>query len=113
MSFYILGAGGEPQPSDLATWARWLEDANRSIAFEQVGDVEISTMFVGIGGPAPCLFETMVFGGPLDGQQTRCSTKAGALEAHRRAVAAVRANPRSTKLQVIVVQDVTRAYFKD
>lgn len=51
---------------------------NRSVAKTNVNGVNISTVFLMIdhsfnGGP-PVLFETMVFGGPLDGEQERYHT---------------------------------------
>lgn len=58
----------------------------------EVGIVRVSTVFLGIDhnfycvGP-PILWETMIFGGPHDQYQHRCSTREEALEMHRRAVA--------------------------
>jgi hypothetical protein len=57
--------------------------------------VEVSTVFLSLNhsfanGP-PLVFETMVFGGPLDGQQDRYSTRADALAGHARMVELVRA----------------------
>jgi len=54
---------------------------NRRVARETVGDSDISTVFLGIDhgcgnepGRRPVVFETMVFGGPLDQEQERCYT---------------------------------------
>jgi hypothetical protein len=51
----------------LLTWARWIEDchAERVVKQEDVGDLWISTVFMGLDhnfldGP-PMLFETMIF----------------------------------------------------
>lgn len=60
-------------------WARWFESANRQVAETKVGDVKISTVFLGLNhsfypNAKPILFETMVFGGELDGEQERYCT---------------------------------------
>jgi hypothetical protein len=78
---YILD-GHTPVAVDVLTWARWYGEARQSgaqrVAEETVGESRISTVFLGLdhrfGDGPPLLFETMVFGGPLDQEQTRCST---------------------------------------
>jgi len=74
---YIL-RGREIVPATLMEWAAWFETAARHIARDDVADAHVSTVFLGIdhsfGGGPPLLFETMVFGGPLDGEQERYST---------------------------------------
>lgn len=74
---------------DLMEWARWMEDANRHVRVEKKGDVRVSTVFLGLDhsfddGP-PLLFETMIFGGPHDGFQERCSTWEEAEKQHQNA----------------------------
>jgi len=64
------------------------------VARSKIGDVQISTVFLGIdhswdNGP-PVLFETMVFGGNHDQYQERCSTWKQAEDMHERACALVR-----------------------
>ena len=93
---YILNADGKPvSEPDLVAWARWYEAADRHVARDQVGDVNISTVFLGIdhsfGRPGgPVLWETMVFGGRLDQDQERCSGSREQAEAmHARMVEAV------------------------
>ena len=83
---YILD-GKEPRETDLMTWARWFKDAERHFADETVGgDVRVSTVFLGLdhsfGAGPPLLFETMVFGGPLDQEQDRYPTWAEAEQGH-------------------------------
>jgi hypothetical protein len=74
-NYYILD-GRTPVAVDVLTWGEWYEKADRRVAFDRLGAVEISTVFLGIDhnfratGP-PVLFETMVFGGPLDGESFR------------------------------------------
>jgi hypothetical protein len=75
---YIL-AGKTPVPcSDILQWENWFEKADRHVAKDTIGNVEVSTVFIGIdqafdAGP-PLLFETMVFNGPLDQECERYST---------------------------------------
>lgn len=65
------------------------------VARTEIGDAYVSTVHLGLdhsygfGGP-PLIFETMIFGGNLDGEQWRYSTKEEALEGHERAVELVR-----------------------
>ena len=68
-------------PVDFPQWATWYE-ANRTtkcqVAQTTMGDTCVSTSFTGLDysrGVGPVLvFETRVFGGPLDGQAERCTT---------------------------------------
>jgi hypothetical protein len=88
---------------DELTWANWLQsDAEngtnlRSIRFEKIGDVDISTVFIGLdhntlnNGP-PHIFETMVFGGKYDGYMRRYSTYEEAEKGHEKAVKMVSEN---------------------
>jgi hypothetical protein len=64
---YIL-EGKVPVPcDDLLQWARWIEDSKqRIVAQEYVGDLWVSTVFMGLDHSfsdtaPPLLFETMVF----------------------------------------------------
>ena len=84
---YIL-VGKEPkQIYDILEWARWFETSNRIVEQTQIGDVKVSTVFVGIdysfGGGEPLLFETMIFGGAEDGYQDRYSTWDEAVKGHQ------------------------------
>lgn len=92
---YILDENRVPVPcNDLMEWGKWLETANRHVAKEMVGDVRVSTVFLGLnhsyGNGAPLLFETMIFGGPHDGHQTRCTFWDEAEKMHAEAVAMAR-----------------------
>ena len=86
---YILDDQGEPVPEpDICKWGRWFENTeNRIVARDEVGDAQVSTVFLGLdhsflGVGAPVLWESMVFGGPLDGEQERYTSKAEALAGH-------------------------------
>lgn len=83
---YIL-SGHEPVPEpDVLKWARWFESANRIVArTEFPPDIQVSTVFLGINhgfGDKPVLFETMVFGGPLDEYTERYSMWDEAVSGH-------------------------------
>ncbi len=86
---YIL-AGKIPIPcKSLEKWGEWYETANnnRRVAKTAVLGSEVSTVFLAIdhsfgGGRKPILFETLVFGGPLDQEQMRYSTWEEAEKGH-------------------------------
>ncbi len=84
--YYIEDGNGNPVVVDMTTWASSFEVSNRKVAKTKVGEVEVSTVFLGLnhqfGDGPPLLYETMVFGGPMDGEQERYSTRAEATEGH-------------------------------
>lgn len=88
---YILDDEGNLKVVDLMTWARWFETAERQTASDFLGDVRVSTVFLGIDhnfsddGP-PLFWETMIFGGPNDQYQDRYSSRADALLGHAKAL---------------------------
>ena len=90
--------GHEPKTVDLMTWAKWFETSERHIAQDNIGDVRVSTVFLGIDhnwrpdGP-PILFETVIFGGPNSQFQERYSTWKEAEEGHKRALELVKGTP--------------------
>lgn len=95
--YYILDEHGDPIPVDNLTWAKWYEKANRRAALDQVGQAEVSTVFLGLdhsfGDGPPILFETLVFAPREDGEYVgvessmrRYATKEEALEGHREVV---------------------------
>jgi hypothetical protein len=103
---YILDADGEPQRcDDLAVWGAWFErsskDRSRVVAADKDegpdgGTVCVSTVFLGLDhnfsatGP-PVLWETLVFGGPLNDEMVRYTSRAAALRGHQAMCARVRA----------------------
>ena len=96
MDKYILD-GHKVKSVELMEWARWFEKADRRVAKTDVAHVNVSTVFLGVDhrfgdeGP-PLIFETMVFGGPLDGEQDRYSTWDEAEAGHKRMVERVNAS---------------------
>jgi hypothetical protein len=99
MTQYILN-GKTAVPATLKQWARWYETADCAVAKDQIGDVRISTVFLGLdhsfGDGPPLLFETMIFGGVHDQYQDRCSTWDEAEAMHAAAVAMVAPSPEAT-----------------
>lgn len=91
---YILGEDGKTPIAehDLFKWADWFEGSHeqRKIKRTEVGDSVISTIFLGLdhnyGDGAPLLFETMIFGGPHDGEMDRYSTYEEAIIGHNNMV---------------------------
>ena len=85
---YILdGHKAVPEPA-LMIWAQWMEKADRHVAKTVIGDVEISTVFLGqdhsFGDDGPLLFETMAFGGEHDQEEERYATWEQAEKGHKR-----------------------------
>jgi hypothetical protein len=90
---YIL-VGKEPKLASLMEWGKWFETADRRVANDIIGDVRISTVFLGLdhsfGDGPPLLFETMIFGGEHDQYQDRCSTWQQAEAQHAEACRLIR-----------------------
>lgn len=98
---YILD-GHTPRPAaDGASWALWYEHADRQVALEVIGDIVVSTVFLGLDmafglAPEPILFETLIWrerpGGGRDydaepGVKWRTRTWDEAEAVHRQVVA--------------------------
>jgi len=90
MNYILKGKCGVKEP-DLLKWAKWFQDAERSVKRTTISDdVLVSTVFLGIDhqfedGP-PLLFETMIFGGDRDGDMWRYATWDEAEAGHDEAV---------------------------
>ena len=84
------------QEPDLIKWGLWFEDHNdqRMVERTKIGDAEISTVFLGLnhafGEGPPLLYETMVFGGALEGEMLRTATLEEAKAAHEHLSARVK-----------------------
>lgn len=91
LHWYILnGHEAVPVPT-IVEWIQWMATLpNQVVAQEMVGDLCVSTIFLGldnrhIGNGPPLIFETMIFGPDrhLDiKHQTRCSTWDEAVRQH-------------------------------
>jgi hypothetical protein len=93
---YIEKRDGRVIPAaNMLDWAVWMGRADRRVARDQVEDIMVSTVFLGLDhgsgfSPVPILYETMTcdsaekWGGPW-----RYATRAAALEGHARILALV------------------------
>lgn len=91
---YILDGKTPRRAASLEEWGRWFESADRHVAQDTIGNVRVSTVFLGLdhsfGNGPPLIFETMIFGGPHDQHQTRASTWDEAEAQHAEAVTMAR-----------------------
>lgn len=82
-----------PQHDDTLAWGRFFEDMDkRRVGYTEFANgAYVSTVFLGldhryVGDGPPLLFETMIFGGKLDGSQWRYSSWDDAETGHKAAV---------------------------
>ena len=96
---YILKDHEPVRVYSVEEWGRWFGETNRVVRLDALpGGVgtptTISTVFIGIdhgnGCGPPQIFESLIFGGPHDGEMERCSTWAEAINMHRRLCALAR-----------------------
>lgn len=91
---YILDGHKVVECSDLMKWATWFETADRHVDKTMVGDIKISTVFLGLdhnfSDGEPQLFETMIFGGDFDQEMWRWPTWEEAEKGHARTVEMVK-----------------------
>lgn len=83
---YILEGHEAVECNDLMKWADWFETADRTVKKTEIGDISVSTVFLGLnhcyGEGEPVLFETMVFGGEYDQEVERYATWEQAEKGH-------------------------------
>lgn len=89
-NLYILKDRKPVLVEDVEEWGKWFETADRQIALDELDGVRVWTVFLGIEHYAGCLFETMIFGGPMDQQQRRYRTYEEAEQGHKEMVAEVK-----------------------
>lgn len=85
--WYLLDANHEPVPEpDWFKVARFMESSERIVLQHEIGECFVSTVFLCIdhnfGGDKPVLFETLVYGGPLDDHMERYTTWSDAVAGH-------------------------------
>jgi hypothetical protein len=94
---YVLDADNHVVEADISAWGEFMENDSRRVSYTQItSEIEVSTVFIGIdhrhyGKGPPILFETMIFGGPLDGQEWRYSSYDDAQTGHEMAIKSARA----------------------
>lgn len=90
---YFSRAG---EPISFRQWSeRRRDEEHLRVAVTEVGDVMISTVWIGMRGLShpdgpPLIFETIVFGGPLNLELDRYPTEVQAIAGHDQMVARVR-----------------------
>jgi len=91
--YYILDKDKKPVAAELIDYAMFMSySGNRIIAQDRIGDVKISTVFLGLDHRffgeegEPILFETMIFGGEHDDYQERYCTYEQAEVGHKYAL---------------------------
>ncbi len=91
--WYILNKNNKPIPKPALDASAWLQknDHRRIVKQDQVGDIFISTVFLGLDhawdkAQGPILWETMIFGGEHDEYQERYTSHEDALEGHEKAL---------------------------
>lgn len=89
LTMYVLDENGQPRHAKtLREWGEFFEKPNsRRVAEDHLpGGVWVSTVFLAMdhswGDGPPVLWETMVFGGPLDGEEERYISRESALQGH-------------------------------
>lgn len=102
--FYVL-VGRTPIAVDMLSWAEAFEKRHRDgratgidpwrVAGDDLDGCQVSTVFLGLdhrffGADDPLLFDTMIFGGPLNGEQWRTATYDDAERCHAEVVTRAR-----------------------
>ena len=95
--YYILDANRNVvEVESITTWGLWFNRADRVVArINLTPETTVSTVFLGMDHNysdrgEPILWESLVFGGPMDGEMFRCSgTWQDAEAMHLRMVASV------------------------
>jgi hypothetical protein len=99
LEYYVLTNNKQIQKATLEQYNDYFNRAAEGsvpwrVQLEKTEDSEVSTVFLGLNhnwsGGAPVLFETMVMGGPMAGEQDRYCTWAEAEQGHKQMVERVR-----------------------
>jgi hypothetical protein len=96
MKYFVLDGHNPVACQDVFEWAKKFDAADRQVARTELIGAEVSTVFLGVDHgyrddqTRPILFETLVFGGRMDGDGERYSTWAEAEAGHARIVERVR-----------------------
>lgn len=92
---YVLDGRTPALEQDTERWAIWFETADRQVALTEIGQSQVSTVFLGLDqnfgrGPGlPVLFETLVSGGQMDDSTRRYLTWDEAVLGHAEIVTMV------------------------
>jgi len=99
-NYFVLDKDRNVIPvDDVLTWVDFYNTHDRIVAQDNIGDVKVSTVFLGLDHgygfltgevEPPIVFETMIFGGKHDLYQNRCATWTEAEAMHAKALAMVK-----------------------
>ena len=86
--WYTLDKDNKPILSTIIQYVEWIEKnpERKAVKQEYVGDVRISTVFLGLdhaAEKAPVLWETMIFGGEHDQYMDRYTSYEDAVKGHQ------------------------------
>jgi hypothetical protein len=95
MNLCLLDENNEPVPiEDVITWVTGCSRMDCVVGRDQIDGIIVSTVFLcldrnysGVGGPV--LWETMVFGGCMNGDMRRYRSHADAVSGHREVLSIV------------------------
>lgn len=78
-------------PISMMEWCKKFEDNGyKRVSFDKLENCYVSTVWLGVDhnflGGNPLIFETLVFGGPLDGEMYRYHTEEEAIKGHEEMV---------------------------
>lgn len=94
LRYHVLNERHElVEAADVGEWGRFFQSGDRRVGKDEIGDAEVSTVFLGIDhgwGDKHLWFETMIFGGEHDQASWRYETWDEAIVGHRRVVTALR-----------------------
>jgi hypothetical protein len=94
-AWYILDNNNNPVAKPTLEATQWLDDNDhrRTLKRDEIGDILVSTVFLGLDhsfpwneDKTPVLWETMIFGGEHDQYQERYTSHKDALEGHEKAL---------------------------
>jgi hypothetical protein len=97
VGFYVLNEDGSPVPEpDVVQWSEWHTTHVTTLAWDEIGDALVSTIFLGIdmrprftSDGAPVLWESVIIGGKHEGTMQRYTSRDAALHGHQLMIARV------------------------
>lgn len=94
LKYYVEIDGELIVVDNVHIWSALYEEINRRVASDEIGEVRVSTVFIGLdhnfGDGPPLIYETMIFGGFHGDYCERYSTREEAEKGHKEAVLLVK-----------------------
>lgn len=127
ITHYVLDKDGNAVPTaDHDEWGAFMEHGQRHVGFYDANGVKVSTVFLGIDhsfgfdicsdtdkAKGPILWETMVFGGPMDSYMERYRSAEAARQGHARILSRATRQPMPGSLFTEKLNDLVRAHEVD